>query len=85
MQNLNVKKNWKPKYSQQIQSRYNDGIWHIKIGHVNNNEKRKTTNEKRNDTIKSRKISSLREMETYKYLGKLEVDTIKQVEMKEKF
>ena len=30
------------------------------------------------------KIRTLREMETYKYLGILEADTIKQVEMKEK-
>ena len=30
------------------------------------------------------KIRTLREKETYKYLGILEVDTIKQVEMKEK-
>ena len=30
------------------------------------------------------KIRMLREKETYKYLGILEVDTIKQVEMKEK-
>ena len=30
------------------------------------------------------KIRTLREKETYKYLGILEADTIKQVEMKEK-
>ena len=49
-----------------------------------NNEKRKTTNDGRNRTNKSSRIRSLREKETYKYLGILEVDIIKQVEMKEK-
>ena len=33
---------------------------------------------------KARKIRTLRKKEIYKYLGILEVDTIKQVEMKEK-
>ena len=38
-------------------------------------------NSRKNKTTKSRKRE---EKETYKYLGMLEVDTIKQVEMKEK-
>ena len=40
-----------------------------------NKEKWKTANEK---------IRTLKEQETYKYLGILETDTIEQVEMKEK-
>ena len=47
-----------------------------------NNEKRKTTNGERHRTTKSKK--NLREKETYKYLGILEADIIKQAEMKEK-
>ena len=46
-----------------------------------NNEKRETTHDERNETTK---IRTLGEKETYKYLGILEADTIKQVEMKEK-
>ena len=49
-----------------------------------NNEKRKTTHDGRNRTTKSRKIRKLGEKETYKYLGILEADPIKQVKMKEK-
>ena len=49
-----------------------------------NNEKRETTHDRMNGTTKSRKIRTLAEKETYKYLGKLEAHTIKQVEMKEK-
>ena len=37
-----------------------------------------------NGTTKSRKIRTLGEKETYKYLGILEADIIKQAEMKEK-
>ena len=37
-----------------------------------------------NGTTKSRKNRTLGEKETYKYLSILEVDTIKQMEMKEK-
>ena len=48
------------------------------------NEKRKTTNDGRNRTTKSRKIRTLGEKETYKYLGILEADTIKHAKMKEK-
>ena len=47
-----------------------------------NNEKRGKTNNGRNKTVKSRK--NQKENETNKYLGILEVNTIKQVEMKEK-
>ena len=50
-----------------------------------NNEKRKTTNDGKNRTTKSRKkIQMLEEKETYKYFGILEADIIKHVEMKEK-
>ena len=49
------------------------------------NEKRRTTPERRNGIIKSRKkIRTLGEKETYKYLVILEAGTIKQVERKEK-
>ena len=43
------------------------------------------THDGRNRTIHPRKIRMIREKETYKYLGILEADTIRQVEMKEKF
>ena len=49
-----------------------------------NNEKRETTLTEGIEPPKQEKISMLGEKETYKYLGILEVDTIKQVEMKEK-
>ena len=49
-----------------------------------NDVKRKTANDGRNRTTKSGKIRTLREKETYKYMGILEVDIIKQAEMKEK-
>ena len=39
---------------------------------------------KRNRTTKSRRIRTLGEKENYKYLGKLEADTIKYAEVKEK-
>ena len=61
---------------------YRDGIWHREMCHANN-EKQKMANDGRNKTTKSRKkIRTLREKKTYKYLEILEVDTIKQVEMK---
>ena len=47
-------------------------------------ERRKMTNGGRNRTTRSRKIRMLGVKETYKYLGILEVDTIKHAEMKEK-
>ena len=49
------------------------------------NEKRKTTNYGRDRTTKSKKIRTLGEKETYNYMGILEVNSIKQAEMKEKF
>ena len=49
-----------------------------------NNLKRKTTNDGRNRTSKSRKNQKAQRNETYKYLGILEANPIKQVEMKEK-
>ena len=49
-----------------------------------NNKKRQTTPYGRNKTTKLKKIRTLREKETYKYLEILEADTIKQVEIKEK-
>ena len=48
------------------------------------NKKWQTTSNWRNGTTKSNKIRKLEEKETYKYLGILEADTIKQVEMKGK-
>ena len=48
------------------------------------NEKQQMTPDGQNGTTKSRKIRMLRGKETYKYLGILEVDTIRQEEMKEK-
>ena len=48
-------------------------------------EKRKTANNEKNRSAKLRKkIKTLREKETYKYLVILGVDTIQQAEMKEK-
>ena len=60
-----------------------NGIWHGKLCNACN-EKWKTTPNWRIGTTKSRKIRTLAEKETYKYLGILEADTIKQVEMKNK-
>ena len=42
------------------------------------------THDGRNGTTKSRKIGTLGEKETYKYLGIMEADTIKQMKLKEK-
>ena len=47
-----------------------------------NNEKWKTTNDGRKELPNQEKIRTLGEKEAYKYLGKLEADTIKHVEMK---
>ena len=67
-----------------IQSGHRDGIWHWKM-HYFNNEKQETTPDGQNRTTKSKKkIRTLGEKETYIYLGILEADTIKQMEMKEK-
>ena len=47
-------------------------------------EKWQTTHNGRSRTTKSRKIRTLGEKETYKYLGRLEADNIKRGEMKDK-
>ena len=47
------------------------------------NENRQTTPDRWNGMTNQEKIRMLGEKETYKYLGILEADTIKQVEMKE--
>ena len=50
-----------------------------------NNEKREKTNKRRNRTNKLRKNENAdKKKETYKYLGILEADPIKEIEMKEK-
>ena len=67
--------------SEDIQWRYRDGIWHRKMCHAKN-EKPKMTYYWRN---RATKIRTLGVKETYKYLGILEADTIKQAEMKESF
>ena len=64
-----------------MQSRYRNGIRH---GIMRYARKQETTHDGRIRTTKSRKIKTLGEKETYKFLGILEADTIKQVEMKEK-
>ena len=50
-----------------------------------NKEKMEKTNIGRNRINKSRKIRKFGEKETFKYIGILESNTIKQVKMKEKF
>ena len=52
--------------------------------HHASNEKRQTIHDGRSRIIKSRKTEKP-EKKAYKYLGILEADTIKQVEMKENF
>ena len=65
-----------------------DGIGHRKICHVDNamlimkSRKRATTEEI--ELLNQEKIMMLVEKGTYKYLGILEADNFKQVEMKEK-
>ena len=66
--------------SENLQSCYKDEIWHRKMCHANN-EKRQTTNGWRNRNPNQEKIRTLRGKETYRYLGILEVDIIKQVEL----
>ena len=68
--------------SENIQSRYRNEIWRWKMRHARN-DKRQTAHD-RSRTIKSWKIRELIEKETYKNLGILEADTIKQVDMNEK-
>ena len=47
-------------------------------------EKRETTYDRRNGIMKRRNIRTLGEKEIHKYFGILEVDTIKQVKIREK-
>ena len=65
------------------QTGYRDRIQHSKMYHANN-ENRKKIIDGKNTTTKSTKIRTHGKKETYKYFGKMEADTIKQVEMKEK-
>ena len=60
-------------YSQDIGMEFGIKMYH--------NEKRKTTNDGTNRTIKSRKNRTLGEKETFEYLGILDANTIKQAEM----
>ena len=69
--------------NENIQSRHRDGSYHRKM-RLAKNGKRETTPDRQDRTTKSRKNRTLGEKETYKYLGILEADTIKQVKMKEK-
>ena len=69
--------------SENLQSGHRNGIWHRKMYHAGN-EKQQTTPDGRNGIPNEDKIRTLGEKETYKYLDILEVDAIKQVEMKEK-
>ena len=70
--------------SDNIQSSYSNGIWNRKMHHASN-EKREKTHDRRNRSTKSRKKSEcLEKGKPTKYLGILEADNIKQVEMKEK-
>ena len=68
--------------SENMQSGCRDRIWHSKMHYVNN-EKWEMTHDRWNRSTKSRTNRMLREKETYKYLGILEADTIKQGKMKE--
>ena len=66
-----------------IQSGHRDGIWHRKMCHANN-AKRKTQITEGIELPNEDKIRTLGEKETYKNLGILEADTIKQAQIKEK-
>ena len=67
-----------------IQSGYRDGIWNGKMYHANT-EKAKATNDGKNRTKKNHEtVRKHGEKETYRYMGILEADTIKEAEMKEK-
>ena len=70
--------------SENTYSGHRNGIWHRKMHHANNNKRERTFFGGGNRTTKTRKIWTLREKEIDRYLGILEADTIKQVEMKEK-
>ena len=52
--------------------------------HYVRNDNGETTHDRRNRTTKSRKIRTLRGKETFKYLGILEAETIKQKDLREK-
>ncbi len=66
-----------------IESRYWNGIWQRKMYHACN-EKRQITHDGRNQITQSRKISTHREMETFKYEGILKADNIKQLQNERK-
>ena len=55
---------------------HSDGMWYRKVKKRNNGK---------NKTVKSRRIRTLGEKENSKYLGILEIDTIKQAEMGKKW
>ena len=67
-----------------MQSKHRDGIWHWKM-HPGNNKKQETTRDGRNETTNLGKNWTVGKKETNKYLGILKANTIKQLEMKEKF
>ena len=64
--------------NEDIQSRYRDKIWYRKYSMLIIRRR------KRQMTLNQGKISTVGEKKTYKYLGILETDTIKQAETKEK-
>ena len=66
-----------------IQSGYRKDILNRNSWHANN-ERRKTANDGRNRTTKSRQSKTHWEKKDYKYLDMLKAETIKQAEMKEK-
>ena len=69
--------------NENIQAGHRDGIWHRKMRHAKD-EKWQATHDGEGVELPNQVIRTLEETETYKYLGILEADTIKQVEMKEK-
>ena len=66
-----------------IQWWYMNGIWPRNMCHANN-KNRKTANDTRNITSKSRKQKISEKKETFKYLRILKAGNIKQAEMNEK-
>ena len=68
--------------SENIQLRYRDGIRHKRCDMIIKNGKRQMMEGL--ELPNQEKIKTLGEKETYKYLGILEADTIKQAEIKEK-
>ena len=67
--------------SENVHLVYRDEIWHRKMCHANY-EKRKTVNNGRNRTIKSRKNQKALRKGNWEYLGILEADIMKQEEIK---